>query len=579
MALPNSSTEWPPKPYDKITDDMETWAAWYDGDQETLATIYGRMNVTRASQWSGGLVGAMARFFWGRPNPQGTKRVHVPAAADLARASSDLLFSERPTFLFPPPDHGDEDAEANDAWREVAQARLDELFNNDETGAMLAESGELASAFGGVYFRLWWDGSISEKVMMSCHPADAAVPEWRYDRLAAVTFWRVLDAPDGVESSAVIRHLERHEKGRIEHGLYKGTESQLGEPVPLDWHPDTAWAAEMSDGDGVIETGVDGLTAAYVPNVRPSRKWRKEPELANLGRSDFDGVEGLFDALDETMTSWMRDVDLGKARLLVAEDGLSNNGPGKGGTWDTDQEIFTKVPTSGMGALASGDSGRMVEQTQFNIRWQEHSQTTAEILNALLRNAGLSAAEFSDQNLTVGVATATEINARERMSERTRNKKIGYYRAALSPLVSVAMHLDNAIFDTGANFDREPVMSFPVRSTQSPQEQTTVMTQRKQANLVSLYQAVRELHPNWDEPQVMEEIERIQADQIREMKIAYGKMGDDAETPAEDTEGQPDIDADADGALAPADDVDDLEDPELEALAEDLADDIEAGEA
>lgn len=564
MALPNSNTEWPPKPYNRAAEDMTVWAAWYDGDQQALADLYGRMHLSRPSQWAGGLVGAVSRFFWGRPNPQGTKRVHVPAAADLARASSDLLFSERPTFTFPPPDSGDSDDES-EAWREKAQARLDELFNNDETGSMLAESGELASAFGGVFFRLWWDGNIEERVMMSCHPADSAVPEWRYDRLAAVTFWRKLDPPDGVETSSVIRHLERHERGRIEHGLYKGTETKLGDPVPLDWHPETAWAADMSNGDGVIETGVDALTAAYVPNVRPSRKWRNEPELANLGRSDFDGVEALFDALDETMTSWMRDVDLGKARLLVKEDGLTNNGPGKGGSWDTDQEIFTRVPTGSIGSL-QGDSGPMVEQTQFAIRWQEHSQTAAEILNALLRNAGLSSAEFSDRNLTVGVATATEINSRERMSERTRNKKMGYYRAALSPLVATAMKLDNAIFDSGADFYREPVMSFPVRATQSPQEQTSVMTQRKQANLVSLYEAVRELHPNWDETLILEEIERIKEDQVWEMKVAYGKVENGAETPQDDTEGQPD-DMDDGG--------DYVDGTGLEAMADGLADGVD----
>lgn len=589
MALPAEGTAWPPKPYDKIAEDMNIWGAWYDGDQEALEQVYAQSVRVRPSQFKAGLVGAVARFFWGRPNPQGTKRVHVPAAADLARASSDLLFSERPTFTFPPPpadaDETEGEAEEADTWRKEAQARLDLLFNNDETGAMLAESGELASAFGGVFFRLWWDGTVGERIMLSCHPADAAIPEWRYDQLAAVTFWRELEAPDGIESSAVIRHLERHERGRIEHGLYKGTESNLGVPMPLDAHPETAWAAEESNGDGVIHTGVDGLTAAYVPNVRPSRKWRKEPGLANLGRSDFDGVEGLFDALDETMTSWMRDVDLGKARLMVAEDGLTNNGPGRGGSWDTDQEIFTKVPTSGMGAMnSSNGGGHLVEQAQFAIRWQEHSQTVAEILNAILRNAGLSSAEFSDQNLTVGVATATEINARERMSERTRNKKMGYYRAALSPLVSVAMHLDNEIFDGGANFEEEPVMSFPIRSTQSPQEQTTVMSQRKQAHLVSIHQAITELRPNWNEHQVKEEIERIHADQLREMKIAYGKFGEgEGETPLEDTEGQPD---DGDGGegddgdvMAPADDMDDLDDPQIEQLAEQLADDAEAGEA
>src|SRR5690606_13784072 len=136
--------------------------------------------------------------------------------------------------------------------------------------------------------------------------ADAAVPEWRWKRLAAVTFWSILEQ----DGQRVVRHLERHERGRIVHQLYEGSADDLGRPIPLSEHPATEWAADVVNADSAIETGTQRLTAAYVPNVRPSRAWRGVPQLAPLGRSDFDGIEGLLDALDETYTSWMRDVRL-----------------------------------------------------------------------------------------------------------------------------------------------------------------------------------------------------------------------------------------------------------------------------
>ena len=101
MPLPRPNTDWPPKPYDKLAEPMSTWSAWWAGDQDALTEIYATNQQTRTT--TRGLVNAVVKFFWGRPNQQGTTRLHVPAAADLARASSDLLFSERPTFTFPRP--------------------------------------------------------------------------------------------------------------------------------------------------------------------------------------------------------------------------------------------------------------------------------------------------------------------------------------------------------------------------------------------------------------------------------------------------------------------------------------------
>ena len=558
MPLPTENTNWPPEPYNDAQNAMAVWAAWYDGDENKLTELYTQERHVRPAQWRGGLVGRVARFFWGRPNPQAAKRVHVPAAADLARASSDLLFSEPPKFGFPAPD-GDEDLPEDVA---DAQERLDKIFNNDGVSIILAEAGELASALGGVYFRLWWDEDIADHVMMARHPADAAIPEWKYDRLQAVTFWRVVDTGKKQigGDAKVLRHLERHEKGRIYHGLYRGTDTKLGQPIPLDQHKSTAWAADLVDETGGIDTGVDQLTACYVPNVLPNRQWRTVPELSQLGRSDFDGVEGLFDALDETMSSWMRDVELGKARLFVDENMLHDLGPGKGGQWDSDQAIFTPL-SSGLGSSLDGNNP--ITQTQFAIRWSEHSQTAAELLNAILRNAGLSASQFSDTALTIGVPTATEVNARNEMAERTRNKKVNYFKASLTPLVKTALELDDLIFNTGATVDVDPVITFPVRSLQSPGEKTTVLAQQRTASLVSIYEGLVQLHPNWTPPEIEEELARIKNDQLEQMKLAFGQAG--AETPAEDTEGQPD-----DGAAA---ELADMDDQQMQNMAQQLAED------
>lgn len=508
MPLPEKSTEWPPKPFDRAQKEMRTWNAWYTGNVEVLEEIYRENNRQRPSQYAGGVVGKLARFFWGRPNPQQSHRLHVPAASDLARASADLLFAQPPMFVV-----GEDDARGD---RQATQDRLQKLFGEDDAAATLAESAEVASALGGTYLRWWWDKEVADKVKLGAVAADAAVPTWKYDQLAGVTFWTVVND----DNDTVYRHLERHEPGRILHGLYEGDRGRLGRAVPLTEHSSTSWAADLVDSEGAIETGIDALTATYIPNVRPNRKWRPIHGLSPLGRSDFDGLEPLFDALDESYSSWMRDIDLGKARLFVDESMLKPLGPGKGSAWDSEQSIFTPM-ASGLGSMQNGNAP--VQANQFTIRWQEHANTCAELLNAILRGAGLSAGSFSDNSLTAstGVPTATEVNSRDRLSERTRDKKINYYKAGLRPFARAGFELDNIQFGTGLELKDLPEIRFPIRPQQSPVELAQTLGTLSAANGVSVEQMVRQQHPNWSSDDVNDEVDRIWKDVERKAKLAY----------------------------------------------------------
>ena len=81
----------------------------------------------------------------------------------------------------------------------------------------------------------------------------------------------------------------------------------------------------LTNGDE-IETGIKRLTAVYVPNMLPNRLYRG----SFLGRSDFSGVEGLMDALDECYTSWIRDLRLGRGRIIVPSEYASHDAQHEG---------------------------------------------------------------------------------------------------------------------------------------------------------------------------------------------------------------------------------------------------------
>jgi A118 family predicted phage portal protein len=504
VPLPDASIAWPPKPFDTAYAAMATWDAWYVGKPETLHDVYRRRLTARPAQFSGGVVGAVARWFWGRPTPAGQSRtrLHVPLPADIATTSADLLFSEVPSMLV-------------DGGTQAAQERLDVILD-DGVHTELLEAAEVAAALGGAYLRVQWDAEIADHAFLDAVSADAAIPEFRWGRLAAVTFWHEVDREPGM----VLRHLERHERGAIYHALYQGSDSELGRPVPLAEHPSTADL--QVNAEGYLETGSQRLTAVHIPNMRPNRTWRSMPDLAALGRSDFDGIEPIFDALDETYSSWMRDVRLGRARILVPEAYLENNGPGRGATFDEDREVFASL-----NMLPKPGGAVEITPNQFAIRWAEHQATAQALVEQAVRAAGYSASTFGETDGD-NVITATEVHARQQRSLVTREKKTRYWTAALRQILPALLDVDQAVFASGAG-GQDVAVEFPAAVQPDQQQLAATAELLSRAQAASAETLVAMVHPDWDEQAVAEEAARIASERSFAMPDPLALVPDEAQ--------------------------------------------------
>jgi A118 family predicted phage portal protein len=494
MPLPSSDQPWPPPQLAPVFNRMAQWDAWYTGDPDCLASIYGGQTSSDpggtgfyASQrggFAGRVVNAVTRWFWGRPIPTGEQRtkLHIPLAADIARTSASLLFSE------PPKLRSDDSA---------TQARLDTIAG-DAFHATLLEGAELAAGpGGGVYLRVCWNKALRPAPWTDAVSADMAVPEWQSGQLSAVTFWRDVRT----DGQTVWRHLERHEPGWIIQGLYKGSRDKLGVRVPLEDDPTTAPLAATVNEAGAVATGIQLLTATYIPNIRPNRLWRGVPAAARLGRSDLSGVEPLLDALDEAWSSWMRDLRNGKGRIIVANSMLTSNGPGKGASWEAEREIYTGLEMLNR----PGDGTKPFDIVQFQIRVQEHSDTCDALFEQIVSSAGYSAASFGAKG-DVAI-TATEVVARNRQSFTTRDTKVVYWRPGLIDHLNALLAIDKAVFGTANQPD--PSVEFADSVSEDPQTVATTANLLRQAQAASTDTLVRMQHKDWDEKQVAAEVQRI----------------------------------------------------------------------
>lgn len=485
---------WPPVDPTVRRDQME-WGAWYAGTPAGLSTYYSAIQPTPAARTAnlfGRVVQSVSDAFWGAPPAKEETRVHLPLASDIASAASDLLFGEEVPIDW---GRGNED---------VAGA-MEEILDRVSWQSILAEAGEVCAAMGGMFLRAGWDDSLAPHPLVSVVQPDAGIVDHAFGIPRRILFWFTEADPD--DTLTVYRHIEIHEPGTIRHQLWRGSTDRLGRLVPLTERPSTASLADVLDGDDYILTGATGLTAAYVPNIRPTPAWRAIPSAHYLGRSDFGarGTTGLFSAIDETWTSWMRDIRHGRSRLLVSAGMLDPLGPGRGMQLDLDREIYEEL------RIPAGENpsmSNMISSQQFSIRVEEHSRTIRELTLAAVQSCGYSGSTFG---LDTEVAkTATEVGAVRGRTRDTREKKTRYWTNALEGFLMSLVEINADVFGgPSLAAGTRPRVDFPAFATPGPLELGQVAQSWSAAQAASTQTLVQLIHPDWDSTEIEEEVARI----------------------------------------------------------------------
>ncbi|WP_280273382.1 phage portal protein [Nocardia wallacei] len=504
MPLPDANTPWPPRHLAPAFQMFSTCQVWWEGDAEKLSATHGEP----ARSGFVGLKDRIRRLFWGtKPDVSNQiRQIHIPIAADIVQTAASLLLPDPVAFRV-----AADDTDANDKARE----RVDMILNAPQMHSAMLQGAESGSALGGVYARIVWNASVKDHAWLDFVDADQAVPEFIYGELSAVTFWEVVDQNEAEDK--VLRHLERHEAGYIEyysdgteeqkygriyHELYEGTAVSLGRPIDLAKHPETEGIPVNEEG--YVDTGVIGLTAFYFPNALPNPMFRGKGTLRHFGRSDIGdpAVIGLMDQIDETYSSLARDVRLAKARLLVSEHLLEVKGPGKGTTFNVEQEVYEKV-----GGVPNGNP--VIEAHQFAIRVDDHLRTGEGFLRAILRRVGFSPYTFGLPDDSGAAMTATEVDAKKDASTATFKTRSGIWKAVLARASRTLIEVDAAVFETGATLGQELEVHWPPAARESMQSKGQTLQALESAKAVSTEWKVRHLNPEYDDTAVAEEVARI----------------------------------------------------------------------
>lgn len=531
MPMPNPGDVWPTPEWALAFEQYTINDAWASSDQRALLNIYagaggaGRgddvathYNKSDGTRRRGGLRGLIGRMFNGRivESDEARTRLHIPVAANVATLAADVLTAEPPTFRIV---NGQ-----GETVKSPAQDQLDSIMNSPATQRVLAEGAELTASVSACVLTAHWDKDGTDKPWMQVTPCDAAIPEFEGTKLVAVNLYTTYEIGN-IESGlidAVYVHIERHEPGRIVHGLYKTpiqTTStfgftELGQLVPLTEIPDTERFAEIPFAVAgplpntiALPTGIKTLTAAWWRH-KPTKQFRKYGTMRMLGRSATEGAEQLLDAIDEVWSSWMRDIKIARARLIVPESFLDLQGPGLGAAFDDDREILTALNFTDLG------DNETISAQQFKIRSQEHAATLSALTQEIVRFAGYSLSSYGDDSISGrGGTTATEVVDRTTATERTRDKQFLYFQEAAEQIANAMMELAKVHYG-GVDIpaDAELTIEIPELSQMDPEKEARVFQYLRTAMAASTKTLVKAQHADWEQTEIDKEVLTIQAE-------------------------------------------------------------------
>jgi hypothetical protein len=472
------STTWPLPADEDVWERIELWQALRESDREYLEDFV---------EWDPGL--------------DNRKYIIDPLAPQIDGAYASLSYGRRPTFT-----------PANEA----DDARLTFLVEENQTGSELQRMAHLRSSEGQAWWRWVCDHMANDCPMLEWHSRTAVVPLWVGKKLKAVGFFTRLDPIEdssGHENKArVYRHFELHDDLDVTNVLFVGTDRTLGREVDLTDHPETE--------DLRAEPWVHGM-----PRMIAGRVVNRYGTDVREGRSDYDGIEDLLLALNESRSIAHENTRLaGKKRLVAPESALDENGQLPAGA-----EVLVAETVADTAAL--GEEGKQQgAAAMFKVLEYGYDPTAIAAYQQSLVVTALSRIGITPQFVGIPVdgegSAETGVALRLRLvpsinAGNDRNQdadtqlplvfELGQLLDAADPVQDGAQQVGGwgrPWVDPTDPPTIERGTALPEDRTEETDRHVTAVT----GEIESRQTAIEEMHPDWDKDRVAEEVNRIRAE-------------------------------------------------------------------
>lgn len=418
----------------------------------------------------------------------------VPLAQEMARLSSALLFSAEPKLI-----------------HETKQDVLDRVIAANSPGEFLLETGEHVAVQGYGALRVIRDEEISDVPLLTFVPANRVIWRVRHGRFV-VGGYVVIERQPNPFSDEVYRLVENHLPGVIERSMYRGNRTSLGSTLPPE-----KWLEEFSGLPERTEHRLDAPTLY---------RWNNVPG----GRSDLAGLDTHFDRLNE-----YESIGVDKMRKSVPVTLVDRKIADRQGRVKLHGVVFT----GGQGSTMGDGVAKTVETIQPALQSEEHIAFVRHLRESILMYGGYSLASWG---LDDG-GSADSGKALRLRQARTLLTKAGKERSARSAITQAFAAACAWAENASSVEDYRPELMLGDGLPTDPLEDAQEAAIKRGAGVESLEQAIRELHPDWDEKAVEAEIERIEKENDAKMPPMFSQPRNPIPEEDEDPEDDPEEDA------------------------------------
>lgn len=491
---------------DAFTKRIQEYQVWKSGSSDLIRYFY----KNTGTQGYDGL-----NYFWQNALPSTIKR-HTGIPKLISNKMGTILFGS--DFKIEANVYADENAEKpNEEASKQAQEVLDGLIDKCGLLQKFRDMAVKESWCGHSFIKFNYDLSLSQYPILETFDLTQAEAIVERGVTKAIIFKSYYEKykNQNLKEKDKYRFEEIYSTNNlgyatIENHLYKLNADGSVKEVDLTSIPETQNLQPLYTFEGI-----KGMLAFHKPNKLPNNEFH----YCIYGASDYEGAVDSFDALDEIYSELAYETRNNKTIRFIPSTMIPR---------DEDGSVLRNV-MSFITAFQMTE-GSMDQNARNEIVVQQINDKTISLVekykNALvtaINNAGLSPLALGITGLESISAGESSQRERNRVTLETRKDKINnYWNPFLKEVLTQLVAFNNYMIKTVGAKQNQKVnvedisfetvdltFDFGNYVVENESEVITRWASAKQSGVASIETAVKEIHPEWTEDQVLEEVTRI----------------------------------------------------------------------
>lgn len=393
----------------QFTKRMLECSVLYSGNEQDIAYFY-RKEAPKF--YRKGEPSESLNYFWAQTDSE-IRRVHMGTPQLISEKMVDLIIGNGYTI------------KVEGKNEEEIQKDLDEALDDNKFNQILGDSIETESWSGGVSWKLSYNPTISEyPIIQKWEPENYTcdVVAGRVVRDIFYVYYKKGNRQFRLSEIYGVDDDGSYIDYRLQELVYK---QQAQQSTGAEWMPaNLTDLEETADLQRITIKGYFKRLSLYKPNKTPNNEFRH----SKFGQSDYAGSYSGFDSLDEIGSTWIQEFRDGKLNRYFPEELMIKSSSGE---YNYPSDFKNKHTLYADSPSENVDKQKILYE-QGDVRTEKHVESWKIWMTNVLNNAGLSP-------LTVGATGLESISAseqsqqeREKVSIRTRNKKIGLWTEFLN---------------------------------------------------------------------------------------------------------------------------------------------------